>query len=306
MPILLFDEEQYEHLDAFLEYFPTVPELHKCGTFIIRPAREGIIEYPGIKEKIDAVKVTRVLSQKLRTIGRCIVPFSKDMRKSHWTAKDFLKIGSCNGEDPSEQIIEFHREIKKRDMEADYGSDLSDVTLSKGHERLDLPKLAQNSCLKYDPKFIDGQILKGIHEGFLYLGRKSTTAGIHREDVDMGSLKLMHWAEDKAEKMWFATGVEDCINVQMRMTDLAHNVMDNGPKSFHGGNLCCGNFFRRKGLFVPLEEFERWMTEDYFDGSEVNPTVPVYLGRQRPLDLVVTLPRSWHQVYNTGKHFFVT
>lgn len=299
MPVLLFDKAQYECLQAFLEYLPRVPELRKCGTIIIRPVRQGIIEFADIKEKIDAVPVERVLRQKMKFFGKCVVPLSTDVKKRGWTGKDFFNTGSGINEDPAEQIIEFFRQLKVKDILEDYASDISKA-LTDGHPYIDLTKLAQDSCLKYDPDFKRGRILKGIHESFFYLSRKNTTAAIHREDVDMGSLNLMLWAEDKAEKLWFATGVDDCFNVQVRLTHLSYNVMDNGPKSFSVGNLCCSHFYRRKGLFVPLDVFEEWMTTDFDDTWTIHPPVQVYLGHQKPGDLVVTFPRSWHQVYNSG------
>lgn len=303
MPVLVFDRPQYDCLEAFLEYLPTVPEIQKAGSFIISPAHDGLIDFPEIKAKIDAIQVKLVLRQRLKYYGKCVVPQSTNVTKSRFTAKDFFKTGSCNNEDPDEQVVEFFRDLKEKELVEDYGSDIT-ACFTSGHELIDLPKLAKNSCLKYEPAFQAGRVLTGIHESYFYLGKKNTVAGLHREDVDMGSINLMLWAEEKAEKMWFATGVDHCLNVQMRLTDLCFNVMDNCPKSYWEPNLCCSNFFRRKGLLVPLDVFEEWMTEPYIEGPTVYEPVPVFRGRQRPGDLVVTLPRSWHQVYNTGINRF--
>ena len=124
----------------------------------------------------------------------------------------------------------------------------------------------------------------------------------------MGSLNISLWAEPEARKVWFAFGCDDAENVLNRYRSLSmeaekvlKGIKASWARQAMDSAFCCSNFWRNKNLNVSLEMLNEWATKTLID----QPPVKIYIGHQQPKDLIVTLPRSWHQVLNTGSNSFL-
>lgn len=294
LPIFEFDEEQYQHIDEFLEYMASNPDFQRFGGALIRPARPDLVKFDGIKSTLDKIRISKVLRQTFEDQGDCIVAWSvptkttaKDNNTTGWK---YFSSGSLDGEDSEKQVVQFFRSVRESLVTEDYAPDQK-KSISSGHRLLDMDKLAMNSLLRFDTGLKTKAPVAGIHTPYTYLGRKNTGAGLHREDVDMGSLNLSVWAEDGATKTWFIFGVPDYLNVQVRLTDL-REACPIKP--------CCDYFYRCKGTFISLDVFQKWMTAGHDDLGTKLPPVKVFICHQKPGDLMITYPRAWHQVINTG------
>ena len=306
MLVLYFGREQYENLDGFLEHFARMPEMRKYGSFIIRPSDPDDIDFTDIEQRVMDFRIEQTSRQDFNVYDRVILQSATPVIRSQ-TGEEFLSEGSCRGKTADEQVVNFYIKAKKKGEEdkqlsEQYAPD-QQTALTEGHEFLDMTKLAQNSALQFDPQFIKGKPINGIHNAYAYYSRANTAAGLHREDCDMGSLNVCLWSEPEAKKLWFAVGCEDAENVLNRLRSLAmeaeeslSQINKSWARQASKQTFCCQNFWRNKNVHITLEVWLEWMNKRLLD----QPPVKIYLGRQQPKDLVVTLPRSWHQVYNSG------
>lgn len=276
------------------------PKYQKYGGVIIRPVRPDLVQFDNVKERLDQLSVTRTLEQTYIHYDNIIIPANNKGKKVA-NGQAYFESGSNEGEDHKDLLVKFYRKVKKAPVKELYGSDIK-MSLTAGHDFLDLNKLAMESCLKYDTQT---KKVPGIHESYTYLGHKDTGACLHREDVDMGSANVMLWAEEGAVKTWFFVGCADYFNCQLRLTDIAMKTSTTiKDPNFFTNSYCCEAFYRNKGLYVTLDTFEEWATKSVVIAKKKLDPIDIFIGHQIPGDLVLTFPRAWHQVYNSGELYF--
>lgn len=152
-----------------------------------------------------------------------------------------------------------------------YASDL-DMSLTRYSPFCSMPDILKDCGMKHTDL---GKNIPGITRPYVYVGQPLSHSTFHAEDGLTGSLNINL---DGHDKIWFGAG-------ERHFKTIGKYLQAKIP------NPCCKNAWRAKSVCLTLKDLEILTDKG----------VIFYRACQRPGDVILTLPKAIHGVWNKGE-----
>lgn len=279
VPVFPMDLSDFSHIHATLEYLSTDEKFKKYGILHLRPTFDYTQIFPSpIDYFMNNFQLQSAYLQELTRIGTTTSYNYSEVPLPKLTLSQFFQVVSNTQYSTDKTLELFFNKLggEAGGYKAFYAADI-DHSFTAGSTIFDMKSLIDQCGLRFRHRATENWA--GITKPFLYAGTSMSHGTPHVEDQWMGSLNMVLWG---APKIWIFSNEEGYDKISFNLQSKLNKIAD--PE--------CSFCFLKKTLTMSLDN----LMEIRAAGAKIFRLV------QNPGDIVLTLPKAFHMVINTGQN----